>query len=116
MNDAELDKFRQLLQQQRNNLKDSLQLAQNSIQTVELDQSSIGRVSRGDALQAQSMAQETTRLKQQQLRDISMSLSLIESGDYGYCNMCDLEIDQRRLEIHPTSSRCVPCASQQELS
>jgi len=114
MNDAELDKFRQLLQQQRNELKNSLELAQGSLQTVELDQTSVGRVSRGEALQSQSMAQETTRLKQQQLRDISMSLSLIESGDYGYCNICDQEIDPQRLNINPTAIMCVPCASTQE--
>jgi DnaK suppressor protein len=60
------------------------------------------------------MAVETSRLKQQQLRKISMALSLIESGDYGYCKCCDQEIDPRRLEIDPASSLCVPCASKQE--
>ena len=114
MNDAELDKFHQLLHTQCDELKASLQLAQQSTATVELDQASVGRVSRGDALQAQSMAVETSRLKQQQLRKISMALSLIESGDYGYCKICDQEIDHRRLEIDPASTMCVPCASQQE--
>jgi len=114
MNDEEIVKFQQLLQQQRDDLKASLQMAQQSTETVELDQASVGRVSRGDALQAQSMAQETSRLKQQQLRKISMALSLIQSGDYGYCSVCDKEIDHRRLEIDPASTMCVPCASKQE--
>jgi RNA polymerase-binding transcription factor len=114
MNDADLDKFRLLLIQQRDELKNSLQMAQQSTETVELDQASVGRVSRGDALQAQSMAVETSRLKQQQLRKISMALSLIESGDYGYCSICDQDIDHRRLEVDPAATMCVPCASKQE--
>lgn len=114
MNDEEISKFQQLLQQQRDDLKASLQMAKASTETVELDQASVGRVSRGDALQAQSMAQETSRLKEQQLRKISMALSLIQSGDYGFCSVCDDEIDHRRLEIDPASTMCVPCASKQE--
>jgi len=111
MNDTDLQKFKQMLEQQRDQLMASQEIAQNSTQTVDLDQSSVGRVSRGDALQAQSMAIETTRLRQQQLRQISTALALVASGDYGYCSVCDAEIDPRRLEIEPASTMCVPCAS-----
>jgi len=111
MNDNDLQKFKQLLESQRDELMASQVLAQNSTQTVNLDQSSVGRVSRGDALQAQSMAIEATRLRQQHLRQVSTALALIASGDYGYCSVCDSEIDPRRLEIEPSSTLCVPCAS-----
>ncbi|MBL1320740.1 MAG: TraR/DksA C4-type zinc finger protein [Methylophaga sp.] len=92
----------------------SQQMAQSATETVELDQSSVGRVSRMDAMQSQSMAVETTRLRQQQLRKISTALALIASGDYGYCSVCDDEINHQRLEIDPASTMCVPCASKQE--
>lgn len=114
MNDTDLQKFKQLLEKQRDQLMSFQDLAQSSTQTVTLDQSSFGRVSRGDALQSQSMAIETTRLRQQQLRKISTALALIDSGDYGYCAVCDKDIDLRRLEIDPASTMCVPCASKQE--
>ena len=114
MNQTDLQKFKHLLEQQRDKLMATQQMAQSSTQTVELDQASVGRVSRVDALQAQSMAVETTRLRQQQLRKISTALALIESSDYGYCSICDDEIDPRRLEIDPASIMCVPCASKQE--
>ena len=42
-----------------------------------LDQSSVGRVSRIDAMKSQSMAIETTRLRQQHLRQIITALALI---------------------------------------
>ena len=114
MNHTDLQKFKLLLEQQRTELMASQQKAQSSTQTVELDQSSVGRVSRVDALQSQSMAVETTRLRQQQLRRISTALALIESGDYGYCSNCDNEIDPIKLDNDPASIMCVPCASKQE--
>ena len=115
MNDTDLQKFKQLLEHQRGQLMSSQQLAQSSTEPVKLDQSSVGRVSRMDAMQSQSMAIEATRLRQQQLRKVSTALSLIESGDYGYCTVCDNEIDPRRLEVDPASTLCVPCASKQEI-
>jgi len=111
MNDSDLNKFKQKLENQKDELMSCQKMAQNSTQTVDLDQSSVGRVSRGDALQAQSMAIEATRLRQQHLRQVSTALALIASGDYGYCSVCDSEIDPRRLEIEPSSTMCVPCAS-----
>ncbi|MFW5426511.1 MAG: TraR/DksA family transcriptional regulator [Methylophagaceae bacterium] len=114
MNDDDIQKFKQLLESQRDELMASQQMAQSSTETVELDQASVGRVSRMDAMQSQSMAVETTRLRQQQLRKISSALALIESGDYGYCSICDDEINPKRLEIDPASTMCVPCASKQE--
>ena len=114
MNDNELQRFKQQLAQQRAELTAALQMAQSSTEPVKLDQSSVGRVSRMDAMQSQSMAVETTRLKQQQLRRISAALALIQSGDYGYCSECDNDIDLRQLEIDPSATMCVPCASQQE--
>ncbi len=114
MDNTNLQKFKQLLEAQRDRLMNSQQMAHSSTETVELDQASVGRVSRMDAMQSQSMAVETTRLRQQQLRKISSALALIESGDYGFCSVCDDEINPKRLEIDPASTMCVPCASKQE--
>ncbi|MFW5451598.1 MAG: TraR/DksA family transcriptional regulator [Methylophagaceae bacterium] len=114
MNKSNLQKFKQMLEHQRDEFMAAQQMAQSATETVELDQASVGRVSRMDAMQSQSMAVETTRLRQQQLRKISTALALIDSGDYGYCNVCDQDIDPRRLEIDPASLMCVACASKQE--
>ena len=79
---------------------------------MELDQASVGRLSRMDAMQSQQMAQELARRRQQQLVRIEGALRRIESGDYGYCSVCDEEIDVRRLTLDPTNTRCVKCADQ----
>jgi DnaK suppressor protein len=114
MEASQLKQFKQQLLSQRATLMASQQMAQNATEPVELDQASIGRVSRVDAMQSQSMAIEATRLRQLSLRQTTTALALIESGDYGDCQQCDNEIDPRRLAIDPAATYCVSCASQQE--
>ena len=114
MNDAELNRFKTLLLQQRDTLMASQQLGQSATETLALDQSSVGRVSRIDAIQSQSMTIETTRLRQQQLRQITTAIAMIESGDHGFCTECHAEIDVKRLSIDPAAMQCVPCASRLE--
>lgn len=43
------------------------------------------------------------------LRKIDDSLSRLETGDYGYCEGCGVEIGIRRLEARPTATLCVDC-------
>lgn len=114
MNDAELNRFKTLLLQQRDTLMASQQLGQSATETLALDQSSVGRVSRIDAIQSQSMTIGTTSLRQQQLRQITTAIAMIESGDYGFCTECHAEIDVKRLSIDPAAMQCVPCASRLE--
>lgn len=78
---------------------------------VELDQQSVGRLSRQDALQQQAMAkaQDTRRLLE--IRKIAAALQRIDSGDFGWCEGCGEAIAVKRLEIDPTALLCVNCAS-----
>ena len=77
---------------------------------VELDQQAIGRLSRMDAMQQQSMdaAKETRRIGR--LRLIEAALRRLEEGDYGYCLNCDESISDGRLKLDPTFSLCIDCA------
>ena len=78
---------------------------------VDLDQSSVGRLSRMDAMQSQAMAQENARRRKVQLVRIEAALERIEVEEYGYCAVCDKEINMRRLEVDPATPFCVFCAS-----
>lgn len=78
--------------------------------TVGLDQQSVGRLSRMDALQIQAMAQETRRRRQAELKRIEAALRLIEEEEYGYCQGCGEAIDPRRLDLDPTTQLCIDCA------
>ena len=77
--------------------------------TVVLDQAKVGRLSRMDALQAQQMALEAHRRRQLQLQKIEGALRRLDIGEYGYCFICHEEIDNRRLHVDPTSTRCMSC-------
>ena len=78
--------------------------------TVSLDQTKVGRLSPMDALQAQQMAQETQRRRQQQLVRIRGALNRLDAGDYGYCLACGEEIGLGRLRIDPSATQCIGCA------
>ena len=39
----------------------------------------------------------------------------IDSGDYGYCDKCGVEIGLKRLEARPTATLCIDCKTLDEL-
>jgi DnaK suppressor protein len=78
---------------------------------VELDQQTVGRLSRMDALQVQAMALETSRRRANELRRIEAALARMDEGEYGYCLECGEEIAMRRLEFDPAAPLCIGCAS-----
>lgn len=95
-------------------LKDELetlsQISEDARATVELDQQSVGRLSRMDALQGQAMAQASERQRRLDLQKIEAAVKRLEEGDYGYCLDCGDEIAEKRLEIDPAAALCVTCA------
>lgn len=76
---------------------------------VELDQQSVGRLSRMDAMQQQAMAQNLTRRRQERKIALERALSRIRDGEFGYCDECGEPMAIRRLEIDPTFRTCVRC-------
>ena len=86
--------------------------AQISRETVELDQSKVGRLSRMDALQRQAMALESERRRTAELKRIDAALKRLDGDDYGYCVRCNEEIALARLEFDPAVTVCIRCASE----
>jgi len=109
-----VERFKALLLQQRRTLLDIAATDEKGAETVELDQTRVGRLSRMDALQQQAMSQEAMRRRHSALESIDDALARIESGDYGYCMDCGEEIANGRLEIDPAVPLCVKCASKLE--
>ncbi len=57
-----------------------------------------------------------TRDRERKLtKKIRVSLSDIESGDYGFCEVCGIEIGIRRLEARPTATLCIDCKTLDEI-
>ena len=111
---AETDLLRQRLLALQAELTDQQETGREAEKTVELDQTSVGRLSRMDALQGQAMSQESGRRRAAGLQKIAAALRRMDSGDYGYCLVCEEEIAAQRLEFDPAATHCIDCARKSE--
>lgn len=112
LNNLDTQHFKQALLELRSELLAVEQSGQDAAQTVELDQTTIGRVSRMDALQGQAMAKESQQRRTIQLQRIEASLQRIDQGTFGLCLRCGEDIHLKRLAFDPTAPLCIACASQ----
>lgn len=112
--ESEYGQVRQRLLQLQRELRALLDTGEDAARVVELDQTSVGRLSRMDALQGQAMSQERARRRQRELQRIAAALRRLENGEYGDCQDCGEPIDVRRLEMDPAASLCIRCASARE--
>lgn len=78
---------------------------------VDLQQDSVGRLSRMDAMQQQAMAQATQRRRAAEQQRIGAALKRLEEGEWGWCVTCGDEIAEARLAHDPSVAQCVSCAS-----
>lgn len=113
MKAIEIERLRQAMLATRAELEALDAGAKGETQPVELDQSSVGRLTRMNALQGHEMALEEARRRQQQRAEIDGALRRIEAGEYGSCFVCGEAIDTRRLEVAPATTRCVKCKDAQ---
>lgn len=107
-----LDKFRKLLDRLAVELHAALS-EKDATEPVQLD-TSIGRLSRMDAMQSQQMALALKERQRQQLVRVERALRSIDDGNYGACKMCREPISEERLELQPEATVCVTCASKVE--
>lgn len=97
------------LRQLKSELLDQLDRSAETTATVTLDQTLVGRVSRMDAMQQQSVALSTRRLTEQKIKQIDAALNEISDGEYGYCKQCDEDIGFARLQVQPEAKLCIQC-------
>ena len=112
--DLDLDYFKNRLQERYEAILAGQEARKRDSAPVELDQARVGRLSRMDAMQQQAMAQASARLVDIERQRIQTALRLIESGEYGYCILCDEEIAKKRLQFDPSLLTCISCAQEAE--
>ncbi len=62
-----------------------------------------------------ALALRTRDRERKLVRKIEKSIAEIETGDYGYCETCGVEIGLRRLEARPTATQCIDCKTMSEI-
>lgn len=103
-------RFIPLLEAERAELEELSKQSAGARAPVALDQQSVGRVSRIDAMQGQALAQDAERRRRKRLVMIDAALRRAEEGDYGYCVSCGEPIAEKRLALDPAAAECIACA------
>ena len=107
--------FAERLLDQQAELLGVADLINASTGAVTLDQSSVGRLSRMDAMQQQAMALAGQERQDDLLWRIKAALIRIDEGEYGDCVECLSPIPLARLEIDPAIECCVNCAGKRSV-
>ena len=110
----DIENMRQRLLKRQRELEKLQESSSESRSTVQLDQQRVGRLSRMDAMQQQAMARATEQQRLEELREIRAALNRMEQGDFGFCEDCDTEIAEKRLQLNPVARLCVNCQQARE--
>ena len=106
---AELEQLKSTLETLLAELQAQLERGAAATAAVQLDQTLVGRVSRVDVMQQQSMAVSTRNKTRQRMQKVTAALAAVAAGDYGYCRRCDEAIGFARLHAQPEANLCIDC-------
>ena len=111
MNDAQMTQIRQQIMARLAEIEAENALGRDAQGVVTLDQQSVGRLSRMDALQNQAMAKAQQTRRDAERTRLDTALRRMDEGEYGWCEDCGDDIALARLQLDPAATRCVSCAS-----
>ena len=111
---AQLNELRGQLEIRKRALEEQIAAGSDSTQPVELDQQSVGRVSRIDAIQQQQMALAGRAQAERLLQGVELALARSEDGGFGQCRQCDEPIAFARLQAQPWATLCIACQAANE--
>ena len=110
----QLEQLHNSLEAKKQELETQLISVDLDTKPVTLDQQSVGRVSRIDAIQQQQMALANQQQSTLLLQRIELALRRIDSEEYGYCMQCNEPVAFARLQAQPFASLCLDCQSASE--
>jgi len=111
MNGSDKRQFKTMIRARLHALEVENQLGQDAQSVVQLDQQSVGRLSRMDALQHQAMAKAQAARRDIQALRLNAALARINEDDFGTCEDCGEDIAPKRLELDPSVTKCISCAT-----
>lgn len=105
----QLAELREILEKELKALQRSMKVSADALKPVELDQTAVGRLSRMDSLQNQSMTRNLHEREQVKLAKIETALHRLEQGSYGTCISCGAPVPYGRLLVFPETESCAVC-------
>lgn len=113
LSESDLARMRGRLEALRDELDGLLAGTVDGARPVDLDEP-IGRLSRVDAMQQQSMLAANRVAASRRRAQVEAALRRIEEDEYGECASCGEPVDPRRLEAQPEAPLCVSCQGRRE--
>ena len=110
----QIAKLARQLKQKHTDLESQLEHSRQGSEPVTLDQQSVGRISRMDAIQQQQMSVANREQAALLLKAITSALKRIDSHEYGYCRDCGEPVGFARLQAQPQAPLCLACQSELE--
>lgn len=113
MSTKQLAHFRKILETLKKELSEDIDRTVHTMQ----DEATVFADPNDRASQETDMAIELRNRDRERklIKKINETLGRIESGDYGFCNKCGVEIGIKRLEARPTATLCIDCKTLDEL-
>ncbi len=113
MSEAQLEHFRKILTDWKTELLDEAERTKSYIHEETTTMPDIN--DRATQEEEFALALRTRDRERKLVRKIDKSLADIDSGDYGYCETCGVEIGLKRLEARPTATQCIDCKTLSEI-
>ena len=113
MSEGQLAHFRMILETLKTDLMSDIERTVHTMQdeaTVFADPNDRASQETDIAIELRNRDRERKLIKK-----IEETIALIDSGDYGYCSGCGVEIGIKRLEARPTASLCIDCKTLEEV-
>lgn len=107
----QIEELRTELLRERARLERTMKSTAEGSRPVEADQSTMGRLSRMDALQQQSLVADLHSREQARHAQITDALERIEQGTYGLCATCGRPIPYGRLLVFAEARTCAGCGA-----
>ena len=113
MSERQLAHFRTMLQTLKTELMNDIERTVHTMQdeaTVFADPNDRASQETDIAIELRNRDRERKLIKK-----IEETIVHIESGDYGFCSACGVEIGIKRLEARPTATLCIDCKTLEEV-
>ena len=113
MNAKQLTHFRKILEGIKVELGQDIDRTVHTMQ----DEATVFADPNDRASQESDMALELRNRDRERklIKKIDETIAKIDSGDYGYCDSCGIEIGLKRLEARPTATLCIDCKTLDEI-
>jgi len=113
MNTAQVGHFQNILNNWKNEL---MQEVDRTVHHMQDDAANFPDPNDRATQESEFSLELRTRDRERRLiKKIDESLKDIESGDYGFCESCGIDIGVRRLEARPTAVLCIDCKTLDEI-